>query len=307
MAAGEGEGGHGARMTIPARSTRGKRMNALLGEAEDADKEFWDQEFFAEEKRDGEYEKSDSETSFYDSDFDDAEDHGDGDGDEDDSDDEERRERLRRKKKLLPPGRPKPRSAPRPRPVTKVEEKNAPAPAGYMSVDGQRRFSALRRDMAGAEIVRKSSRSSVVEASARHEEQRRMQEVEQRIRKIKRDSESYTRPKAMAISAEDLIRESCLYTEVYNAQSLNYLLEREEEAKRRHAIKTRKLYDEPKVKYRSFRGKDGLERTEVEYANGAEIPRPGGRLPERSQPSSPKPKKMRSLASLKLKIKLPTR
>ena len=35
--------------TLPVRTTRGKRMKALIGEAEEADNEFWGQDFFAEE------------------------------------------------------------------------------------------------------------------------------------------------------------------------------------------------------------------------------------------------------------------
>ncbi|QDZ22972.1 YL1 domain-containing protein [Chloropicon primus] len=269
-----GDEGMASKLTLPVRSTRGKRMSALIGEAEEADKEFWNQDFFAEETRDQEYEKSDSETSVYDSDFDDKEDHGDEDGDED-SDDEERRERLRKKKKLLPPGRAKPKPK---------------AQAG----PGSARPSSRRRSTQGVEvveIVRKSSRASVMEATARHEEHKRMQQVEQRIRKFKRESESFSRPKTMAVGMEDLLKESCLLTEVHNSQSLNYLLEREEEAKRRHAVQSRKVYTGPKVKYHSFRDKDGLSRTELVYTGGAQSPSEGVRGLVQSPPSAGQPPK----------------
>lgn len=256
---------------LPARSTRGKRMGALLGEAAEADTEFWNQDFFADEARDLEYEKSESSVSVYDSDFDDREDHGDEDGTES-SDDEERRERLRKKKKLLPPGRARPTSARRPK-ATKAAATTTDSGA-TTSRDTGRRQSGLRRDLAGhAEVVRKSSRSSAIEASLRHEELKRMHEVEHRLRKFKRESDSYTKQKATDVSMETLLTESCLITEVENAQSLNYLLEREEEAKRRHAAQGRKVYNGPKVKYRSFKDDKGLARNEYHYTNGAVCPR----------------------------------
>ena len=55
---------------LPNRSTRGKRIQRALEEEDDADNEFWNQEFFAEEQEDLEYEASDEGEDVVDSDFD---------------------------------------------------------------------------------------------------------------------------------------------------------------------------------------------------------------------------------------------
>ena len=55
---------------MPARATRGLRMGAAL-EDDEADSEFWGQDFFAEEEREADWQKSGSEaTDVPDSDFD---------------------------------------------------------------------------------------------------------------------------------------------------------------------------------------------------------------------------------------------
>lgn len=55
---------------LPSRSTRGKRIQQALEDENDADNEFWNQEFFAEEQEDIEYEASDEGEDVVDSDFD---------------------------------------------------------------------------------------------------------------------------------------------------------------------------------------------------------------------------------------------
>lgn len=54
---------------LPQRGTRGNRMNTLIAEEESGDEEFWQQEFFAEEGKDGEYEKSSEGEDEADTDF----------------------------------------------------------------------------------------------------------------------------------------------------------------------------------------------------------------------------------------------
>ncbi len=54
---------------LPARGTRGNRMNTLIAEEDSADEEFWQQEFFAEEGKDQEYEKSSEGEDEADTDF----------------------------------------------------------------------------------------------------------------------------------------------------------------------------------------------------------------------------------------------
>lgn len=54
---------------LPQRGTRGNRLNSLIAEEDSADEEFWQQEFFAEEGRDVEYEKSSEGEDEADTDF----------------------------------------------------------------------------------------------------------------------------------------------------------------------------------------------------------------------------------------------
>lgn len=54
---------------LPQRGTRGNRLNGLIAEEDSADEEFWQQDFFAEEGRDGEYEKSSEGEDEADTDF----------------------------------------------------------------------------------------------------------------------------------------------------------------------------------------------------------------------------------------------
>ncbi len=54
---------------LPARGTRGNRMNTLIAEEDSADEDFWQQDFFAEEGKDIEYEKSSEGEDEADTDF----------------------------------------------------------------------------------------------------------------------------------------------------------------------------------------------------------------------------------------------
>ena len=54
---------------LPQRGTRGNRMSSLIAEEDSADEEFWQQEFFAEEGKDEEYEKSSEGEDDADTDF----------------------------------------------------------------------------------------------------------------------------------------------------------------------------------------------------------------------------------------------
>ena len=54
---------------LPQRGTRGNRMNTLIAEEDSADEDFWQQEFFAEEGKDEEYEKSSEGEDEADTDF----------------------------------------------------------------------------------------------------------------------------------------------------------------------------------------------------------------------------------------------
>lgn len=72
MARGSGGTGPGGEYLLPQRSTRGKRLNAALEDDAEADEEFWNQEFFAEEAEDVDFKSEDEaeEEDVPDSDFD---------------------------------------------------------------------------------------------------------------------------------------------------------------------------------------------------------------------------------------------
>ena len=58
------------REALPARTTRGQRMGTVAAmEDDNADEEFWNQEFFAEEERDIEYETESEPEDNFDADF----------------------------------------------------------------------------------------------------------------------------------------------------------------------------------------------------------------------------------------------
>ena len=50
---------------LPARSTRGRRMHALLEDEDSADEEFWNQDAFAEEEGDDAYESESEEQDVF--------------------------------------------------------------------------------------------------------------------------------------------------------------------------------------------------------------------------------------------------
>eukprot|EP00894_Picocystis_sp_ML_P004005 jgi/Pico_ML_1/54522/g4857.t1 len=55
---------------LPPRSTRGRRLRALLDDEEDADEEFWAQDFFQEDAKDAEYDAvGEVDEDVFDSDF----------------------------------------------------------------------------------------------------------------------------------------------------------------------------------------------------------------------------------------------
>eukprot|EP00892_Ulva_mutabilis_P001497 jgi/Ulvmu1/11348/UM075_0008.1 len=87
---------------LPNRTTRGKRMQEKVAEEqEEADNDFWCQEFFAEENADTDYSAESDDKDSVDEDFDDAE----SEDEEDDNTEEAIRSVLKLKKsKQLPPG-----------------------------------------------------------------------------------------------------------------------------------------------------------------------------------------------------------
>lgn len=72
---------------LPKRTSRGRRNTALVGEAADADKSFWDQDAFKEDSGDSEFDSTDASSDSEDSDIDNDEgDAANDDGEEADDD-----------------------------------------------------------------------------------------------------------------------------------------------------------------------------------------------------------------------------
>lgn len=108
---------------LPARQSRGKRMRqAIEDEEEAADNEFWQQEFFAEEAQDIDYQSEAESEDVPDSDFDESVSEGDSEGEDEPTE--------RRSKALKPPGAPGARKPPLPKkPKVEAEVEGSP-PAG---------------------------------------------------------------------------------------------------------------------------------------------------------------------------------
>ena len=234
------------------RGNRGRRMRELVGEEAEADEDFWGQDFFAEESEDDVFGSTDEEqeredfggdgaSDSFDSDFDDSESESDG-----APADEPREER--RRKKAKPPGPPKPK---------KKRKKGPGRPPGPAKPHPP--------------ASRKSSRASMVDAAARLKATMAVQEQERQARERKaaaRAAKAGARPR---LTQYDLLAEAAR-TELDNALSLQRLLAREEESKRR-AARGCGGPPGPIVRHRSRRDERGEERTSLAFLQGAFIPR----------------------------------
>jgi len=224
---------------LPLRTTRGKRMGALsVPDDEDADEEFWNQEFFAEEERDEVYETESEPEDKFDADFLDSEEE------EDEDEDENEATALAaepKKKVLKPPGYKKP-------PVKKAVPKKSvskPVVNDAMQMIPERTMS-----------VRNSTRQKVEEA----EEIRKIQEELKPKKVIKQNVQKQ-------LTQAELLAEAAR-TEIENTRSLQYMEAIEEENKRKATTSGGK-YVGPMISIKSVKNKDGFEQTTVEIKNMA--------------------------------------
>lgn len=144
---------------LPNRTTRGQQVGNLGMEVdEDADEEFWNQEFFAEEAKDESYETESEPEDRFDADFMESEDES-----EEDEDAEELavRSRERKKKVLRPPGYKQQKKPAVPKEAPTLKEKSPSLKANVDEVPAERTMS-----------VRNSTRLKLEEA----EDMRKMQE-----------------------------------------------------------------------------------------------------------------------------------
>lgn len=221
---------------LPQRTTRGKRMGALsIPDDDDADEEFWNQEFFAEEERDDRYETESEPEDRFDEDFMDSEEEEEEEGEE-----EDRVLAMEPKRKVLkPPGYKK-------KPVTASSKATKP-------IKQEQQIHVIpERTMS----VRKTTRQKVEKA----EEQRKFQEEI----KPKKVTKSVVHRQ---LTQAELLAEAAR-TEVENIRSLQYMEAIEEENKRK-ATSNGGRYSGPMISVKSVKNSDGLEQTAVVVKNMA--------------------------------------
>ncbi|GFR48949.1 hypothetical protein Agub_g10963 [Astrephomene gubernaculifera] len=265
------------REALPQRSTRGKRLKAAVDEEEEqADAQFWNQEFFKEEAVDDDYKTESESEDEVDSDFDQK---------EDDDDDEEVEVRDEpRKKALKPPGyKAKPKPKPKPKPKVKVEEDDdyAEEEEEEEEAEGEEAEAAAapkaRKPPPEPKVyVAPTLRRSTVARVADSTRERQYKEKSTPRRRGPGSSNSNWRP----LTQQELLAEAAL-NEIENTRSLKALLAQEEETKRKAQV-VKKKNTGPSIKFRTKRGADGEEHTTLELVN-TYVP------PPRMQPSHAPP------------------
>lgn len=238
-------------IALPRRETRGKRMTRLLDDEVEADEQFWNQEAFQEAVEDLEYEEEGEVEDVFDSDFDEEEAVSDGEPGE-----EEKRPKQKRK---LPPGSKKtvkksklPKAA---RNLTALEEAVEAAADGQGASPrkstkkhkGQMEIEQLGGSLEGDTSVqnerRKSSRTAVVVKAIEREAVRAAQ-TPKVVKKRREEERRWTQEEMLLEAAQ---------TEVLNRQSLELMLAKEEEVKRKANIQ-KEVYEGPVVRFHSKTG-----------------------------------------------------
>eukprot|EP00882_Tetradesmus_deserticola_P004499 GHRQ01004745.1.p1 GENE.GHRQ01004745.1~~GHRQ01004745.1.p1 ORF type:complete len:296 (+),score=128.28 GHRQ01004745.1:183-1070(+) len=233
------------RKALPQRSTRGKRMRAQIeAEEENADNEFWQQEFFAEDEGDADYASEKEEEDVPDSDFFKSE-------SEDDDDEEAELRKEPRKKTLRPPGAAAARAKP---PKPPAAPKATPKAAAVASPVDHPQTAVAATAAAGGELSQALLFEVTYEAPTLRKSTRERMEVAQKERSEREQQAKATRrPQKQAdyrvLSQQELLAEAAR-TELENLASLKQLLAQEEETKRKANIKKQR-FGGPMIKLRS--------------------------------------------------------
>ncbi|GAB4817426.1 hypothetical protein N2152v2_004472 [Parachlorella kessleri] len=255
---------------MPQRATRGQRMGALVkdAEVEQADEEFWNQDFFREEEADEIYETESEPDDVPDQDF--SESEGEDDNEEGEEAEAAARANEKKKKTLKPPGYKKPPLPPRPKPPGSGSK----GPASGAGASRRRAPSAELDAQAVFErrAVRESTRQRVAEA----EEERQLQAMLKPTRVVRKSSH---RPLTQA----ELLSEAAK-TEIENTKSLQALVAMEEQTKKKAEVKKAR-YKGPMLRFLS-KAVNGEERSTVEVRN---MQTPQELLPRLARPPVPKP------------------
>lgn len=266
---------------MPERTTRGKRMGTAVaagaGQEDEADEDFWNQDFFAEEVQDEIYETESEPEDVVDADFEESE-------EEADSDEERQAEAdaraVDKKKTLKPPGY---KQAPL-KPKPKLKHVDAQETTNKQARAAPTVFIPAERTVS----VRQSTRQKVQEG----EEERRMQET-MKPRRVSRPVVH------RQLTQEELLAEAA-NTEIENFKSLELLEAREEATKKKANVKKGR-YAGPMLRIFSSQDKDSKEeKTLIEVRN---MGIPPELAPRTAPPSVPKP--VCSITGLPAKYKDP--
>jgi len=219
-----------------------------LEEEQEADEEFWGQEFFKEDDTDIPYLTESDKESVADSDFSDTDAESDG-----NSETEEPLEKPK-KKRLLPPGtlpkRPKAKQKKLKTVVSEVQQKVKTEPQPEKS-----------QELTEGTSV--SLRQSTLLRRTAAEEERRLNEMQRIKRQVK------VTDRVLSVGMEEFLKEVA-ETEVYNLASLNELQAFEEESKKR-ALQTKARRKVPSVTIRSRKVGDS-EKTVMELTHMKRLP-----------------------------------
>jgi len=230
------------------RASKGNRMSRLLAEeeedADDADKEFYQQSFWEEVEEDGEYdaEAEDEGADSFDSDFGDS-------TESDDDDDDEKAEKAGKKEKAV---------AARKRSVyqdPKAKEKSAAGAAAPRPKSHKKR-PRLDADLPPTQIMRGSLRASTQDATEKAVEKRR-QASQQAAQRAERQAQGKGKfgVEMRRLTQEEILAEAA-QTEIINRASLEKMLRIEEE-KRKVVVRERSSLG-PRIKTCSSRVGDSV-------------------------------------------------
>ncbi|PON83739.1 Vps72/YL1 family [Trema orientale] len=236
------------------RATRGKRMNKLLDDEIEEDDLFWNQDALKEEENDVNYEAEAEVADEFDSDFDEDEPEPDEEGENNEVD-----ERVRPKKRLIFPGKTLAKRKPKKKKVLSNLEEDHDDESDTEKTNEQppeQHQDAPDDGAEGERIVRKSTRTAVINRQAERDAIRAA--LQATMRPIKRKKEGEEK----RMTQEEMLLEAA-QTEILNLRNLERVLAREEEVKKR-AIVHKAVYSGPQIRYYS---KDGC--SYLEFSKGS--------------------------------------
>lgn len=223
-------------------------MTKLLDEEIEEDELFWNQDALKEEENDVNYEAEPEIADEFDSDFDEDEPEPDEEAENNEADD-----RARPKKRLIFPGKTLAKKKKKKKKVlSKLEEDSkdeAEKVKNQFSVEQQ--HDAPEDGGEGERIVRKSTRTAVINRQAERDAIRAA--LQATMRPIKRKKEGEEK----RMTQEEMLLEAA-QTEIMNLRNLERVLAREEEVKKR-AIVHKAVYSGPQIRYYSKDGHSYLE------------------------------------------------